>query len=422
MQADAGRRLPTTQPALSAVDGGLSTEGQTAANTNVKTVVERRARSNSTSWGDWPEGCATRRWPAGGRDRGTRPRVARIAVVGAGMMGSALCVPLADRGHDVRLIGTPLDGAIVAALKETGRHPGLDVAFPETVRCFGVDELDRASGDADAFVLGVSSAGIAWSAWALGPLLARHPRPVAMVTKGLELGPEGIDVLTDAFAKRVGAAVPVCRPVAVCGPCIAGELARRVPTLIVLAGRDGAAARGFAGWFETTYYLPRVSVDVRGVQLCAALKNAYAMGVARGAGLHERAGGKRGSIALHNYEAAIFAQAILEMGAIVQALGGDAVSAWGLPGSGDLTVTCNGGRTARFGALLGRGHRAAEARALMPGVTLECLDVLDVLERALSEDALGGLLRADLPLLSHLIELGLHDATLDMPLSEFCPA
>jgi glycerol-3-phosphate dehydrogenase (NAD(P)+) len=344
--------------------------------------------------------------------------VARIAVVGAGMMGSALCVPLADRRHDVRLIGTPLDGTIIAALKDTGRHPGLDVALPDTVRYFAVDELELASGDADAFVLGVSSAGIAWSAAALGPLLARRSRPVAMLTKGLEHGPDGLEVLTDAFAR----AVTSCRPVSVCGPCIAGELARRVPTLGVLTGRDGAAARSFAAWLETAYYLPRVSTDVLGVQLCAALKNAYAMGVALGGGLHERGGGRSGSVALHNYEAAVFAQALLEMGAIVRALGGEAASAWGLAGSGDLTVTCNGGRTGRFGALLGRGHRAAEARTLMPGVTLECLDVLGMLERALAADTLGGLGRADLPLLSHLIELGLHDAALDMPLSEFCRA
>jgi glycerol-3-phosphate dehydrogenase (NAD(P)+) len=33
------------------------------------------------------------------------------------MMGSALCVPLADQGHDVRLIGTPLDASIISALK-----------------------------------------------------------------------------------------------------------------------------------------------------------------------------------------------------------------------------------------------------------------------------------------------------------------
>ncbi len=346
-------------------------------------------------------------------------------MVGAGMMGSALCVPLADREHEVALIGTPLDDVTIGALVATGRHPRLELSLPGRVHAHSARELEAAADDADAFILGVSSAGIGWAATALAPLLARRPRPVALVSKGLELCSDGVTVLGDAFARAVMHAAPrarPCQPVAICGPCIAGELARRVPTLVVLTGRDGADARGFAAWLETPYYHPRVSADVLGVQLCAALKNAYAMGVALGAGLHERSGGERGSVAMHNYESAVFAQALLEMGLIVRALGGEVASAWGLPGSGDLTVTCNGGRTGRFGALLGRGHGTAEARALMAGATLECLDVLAVLERALDAGALGGLTRAELPLLSHLIELGLHEASLDMPFSEFFPA
>jgi glycerol-3-phosphate dehydrogenase (NAD(P)+) len=322
----------------------------------------------------------------------------------------------------VRLIGTPLDTEIVHALRDSRRHPRLARELPPLVRCYLAPELEAAAADADAFVLGVSSAGVAWAAAVLAPLLERQPRPVAMLSKGLELASDGVCVLSDAFAAAVGRAAPACAPVAVCGPCIAGELAQRVPTLVVLSGRDPAVARTFADWLITPYYLPRVSSDVRGVQICAALKNAYAMGVALGAGLHERGGGERGSVAMHNYEAAVFARALVEMGTIVAALGGDVASVWGLAGSGDLTVTCNGGRTGRFGALLGRGHSASEARALMAGATLECLEVLAVLERALADGLLGGLTRGDLPLLTHLIELGLHDAPLALPLAEFFPA
>ena len=43
--------------------------------------------------------------------------MARITVLGAGMMGSALCVPLLDHGNQVRLVGTHLDGEIVQNLQ-----------------------------------------------------------------------------------------------------------------------------------------------------------------------------------------------------------------------------------------------------------------------------------------------------------------
>ena len=344
--------------------------------------------------------------------------MAAIAVVGAGMMGSAMCVPLADRGHDVHLVGTPLDESIIVALRESGRHPGLGVALPG-VHFHSVSGLARALEGADAIVLGVSSAGVSWAAAELAPLLgARAGLPVLMLTKGLEHDAGGVRVLSDSFAQRVAHAAPGCSPAVVCGPCIAGELARRVPTMVVLTGRELNVARVFADWLACDYYHPRLSRDVVGAQVCAAVKNAYAMGVAFAAGLHERRGGGSGSVAMHNYEAAVFARAIVEMGSLVAALGGAPESAWGLAGSGDLTVTCNGGRTGRFGALLGRGLGVPEARDVMRGATLECLEVLAVLEQALAAGALGRLQRADLPLLAHLFDVALHGAAVDMPWAE----
>ena len=32
-----------------------------------------------------------------------------ITIIGAGMMGSAMSIPASDNGHEVRLVGTPLD-------------------------------------------------------------------------------------------------------------------------------------------------------------------------------------------------------------------------------------------------------------------------------------------------------------------------
>jgi glycerol-3-phosphate dehydrogenase (NAD(P)+) len=36
-----------------------------------------------------------------------------ITIVGAGMMGSAMSFPARDNGHQVRLVGTPLDRDII---------------------------------------------------------------------------------------------------------------------------------------------------------------------------------------------------------------------------------------------------------------------------------------------------------------------
>ncbi|MFB3819316.1 MAG: 3-hydroxyacyl-CoA dehydrogenase NAD-binding domain-containing protein [Candidatus Methylomirabilales bacterium] len=51
--------------------------------------------------------------------------MATVAIVGAGFMGSAMAWPLADNGHAVRLVGTPLDAEIIRQCRTAGRHPRL---------------------------------------------------------------------------------------------------------------------------------------------------------------------------------------------------------------------------------------------------------------------------------------------------------
>lgn len=344
----------------------------------------------------------------------------KIAILGAGMMGTALATPLADRGHDVRLVGTPLDDDIVRALRESGVHPRLGAALPPGVTPHAVSELPGVADDADVLVLGVSSAGIPWACDALRPL-ARAGRPIAMITKGLVLDEGRLVPLPDVVQRALprGAGEETF-PVAVAGPCIAGELARRVPSVVVLTGRHQPTLDRLRALLETDYYVPLTSLDVEGVEACAALKNAFAMGVALPAGMHEARGGAAGSVAMHNLESAVFAQAVIEMSRVAVAVGGRAESALGLPGAGDLDVTCNGGRTGRFGRLLGLGIGRDEAIRRMEGATLECLEILAVLRRAVPalEEA-GRLSPGALPLLAHLMEVALDGRPVALPIARF---
>ena len=336
------------------------------------------------------------------------------------MMGSALCVPLVDRGHEVRLVGTHLDRMVVESLRATGVHPKLALELPRAIRAYFVEELGAAADGADVLAIGVSSAGVRWAGKAIAPL-ARPELPVVMISKGLEWDGCSLAVLPDVLASELPPLLrDVVKPVAVAGPCIAGELARRVETSVVLAGRDAASLARLRELMRGPYYHVFTSFDLIGVELCAALKNAYAMGVGFAAGLYEASGGTPGSIAMHNYEAAVFAQAIVEMTTLTRALGGDIASAAGLPGVGDLNVTCNGGRTGRFGRLLGLGLPVGEAIGRMQGATLECLEILAVLKGALPElERRGELVPGSLPLARQLIAIALDGAALSMPFERF---
>lgn len=346
--------------------------------------------------------------------------MAIITVVGAGMMGSALAVPLVDRGHDVRLVGTPLDGHIVRRLAVDHHHLTLKYELPRAITPFPVERLAEALDGADAVGLGVSSAGVRWAASALGPHL--HADSLVFgITKGLEWDGERLRILPDVFEESLPAPLASkLAPAAIAGPCIAGELARRVPTCVVLTGRDRLKVASIAELIRTDYYRVFPSFDVAGVEACAALKNAFAMGVAFGAGLHERSGGAPGSVAMHNYESAVMAQSIVEMMRVVELAGGSPVTAAGLAGVGDLDVTNNGGRTGRFGRLLGLGLPLSEAIERMEGATLECLEILSVMKRAIDGfEARGELHATELPLLREMIRVALEGADLRMPFDAF---
>ena len=340
--------------------------------------------------------------------------MATITVLGAGMMGSALCVPLVDAGHDVRLVGTHLDAQIISELQKTATHPKLKLELPRAIRPYRVEQLGEALRGAEVIGLGVSSAGVAWAAERLREH-AIGERPILMITKGLELRGETLRILPDVVADKLGSA-----PVAVAGPCIAGELARRVESCVLFTSRDAGAARQLAALARTGYYHAFTSEDTVGVEVCAALKNAYAMGIGFAAGLHERAGKSPGSVAMHNHEAAVFAQSVLEMQRVVLLCGGDPASASSLAGVGDLDVTCSGGRTGRFGRWLGLGVGLSEAVARMEGATLECLEILQVMRAALSGyEARGELGASELPLLRHLMSVALDDEPVRVPFGAF---
>ena len=70
--------------------------------------------------------------------------MAKVVIVGSGMMGSALAFPARENGHEVRLVGTHLDREIIETCKKTNRHPKFTRDFPLGVTYHQIEELDDA--------------------------------------------------------------------------------------------------------------------------------------------------------------------------------------------------------------------------------------------------------------------------------------
>lgn len=352
--------------------------------------------------------------------------MATVAIVGAGMMGTATAYPLSDNGHAVRLVGTHLDGEIIRSCKERRYHPRLKRELPPGVRPYFADELGEALQGADIVVSGVNSLGVRWIGRALGPHLAPGQLIIA-VTKGLECAADGeLAILPDVLASELPAGLRgEVGLAAIGGPCIAGELAGRRPSCVVFGSRDAGAVERLAAAFRTAYYHVWTTTDLTRLEYCAALKNAYTLAVGLVAGILEKTGGVDAAGAhMHNAAAAVVGQACTEIERMLQIAGGDPSGArrfaCGLPGAGDLYVTCQGGRTVRLGRLLGLGHSFGQAREIMAGETLESAEIVRQMGKALPTLVERGRLGPDeLPLLRALVEIVVEGHPATLPLEAF---
>lgn len=337
-------------------------------------------------------------------------------------MGSAMVMPARDKGHEVRLVGTHLDAAIIDEVKARGRHPKLNVTLPEGVKGFHHTEFATALGDdTGLLILGVSSAGIEWAIDRLCETL-KKPVPVVMITKGMFPEKATLTTLPPHVARSVKARTGFDLQIAaIGGPCIAGELAARRHTGTVIVSEDLSFARLLCATLEADYYHPRASADVAGVETCAAFKNFYAISVGWAAGHLEKLAVTENRAFNHNAAAIIFDQAIRELMALTLALGGRAESVWGMPGAGDLFVTCQAGRNSRLGNNLGRGLTYQQTRdGPMKGDTIEGAELGVVAAKSLRAMMAGGRLDAQrMPLTNALLDALTRDAPLEIPWHSF---
>jgi glycerol-3-phosphate dehydrogenase (NAD(P)+) len=241
-----------------------------------------------------------------------------------------------------------LEPEVVAAVNERHENPVYlpGVELPASLRA--TSRLDEALTDAEAVFVVVPSEfcrGIYRQAGPLAPAGATF----VSATKGLE-----IDTLRRMT--EVAAAEAPGHPLAVLsGPSFALEVAKGLPTAVVVASADHLVAEGVQRPLATRAFRVYSSEDVVGVELAGALKNviAIAAGIVDGLGYG------------HNIVAALITRGLVEISRLATALGAKPDTLAGLAGLGDLVLTCTGAlsRNRTVGQRLGRGVPLAEAAA-----------------------------------------------------------
>lgn len=338
-----------------------------------------------------------------------------ITIVGAGMMGSAIGIPAAHNGNEVRLVGTPLDREIIEHARKTGMHLTMKRKLPDSYKYYQFEQMQEALEGADLMVGGVSSFGVDW--FCENVLKVVDPElPILTVTKGMMDDEQGnLHVYPELFEEKSGHRGLKLN--AVGGPCTSYELADLDYTEVTFCGEDMDLLRKIRAMFETDYYHVSISNDVIGVEAAVAMKNAYALGVTLAVGLAEKRDGKIG--ALHfNSQAALFGQSAKEMKKLLTWMGAREESL--MLGIGDLYVTVYGGRTRKIGTLLGRGLTFDEAMDELQGVTLESIVIATRSARAVQKKIAAGELDAkDFPLLQHIYEIIVEKKPVNVPWTDF---
>lgn len=342
----------------------------------------------------------------------------KIAILGAGMMGSALSFPAAENGNDVTIIGTCLDDEIIDGYIRTHKHEKFCRPFPDSVKYCYFKDWKKAVEGCDFVIGGVSSFGVDWF---LEEILTRiDPSiPVLSVTKGLRATEDGTLLSYPGFweselAKR-GIKRTIC---AIGGPCTSYELVFKDPSEVGFCGKDNEALKMMKEAMQRPYYHISLTNDVIGLESAVALKNAYAMAVTLAVGLNTRWHGED-EPQHYNSQAGTFTQAVRETHALMLMQGGTFESE--CIGLGDLYVTIFSGRTRKCGVLMGRGLDYDQVTEALAGITLESLVITRVMGNAIRRKAeLGMVDLKDFPLLMHIVEIldkGKADA--DMPWEAF---
>jgi glycerol-3-phosphate dehydrogenase (NAD(P)+) len=268
----------------------------------------------------------------------------KLAVLGGGAWGTALAIHVSRAGHEARL--WVRDAARARAIDERRENaaalPG--VALPEGL---------TVSSDPAVVLQGAAMILVAIpSEFFRGVLSALAPGwPAGAVcvsaTKGIEID-RGRRMSEVAREEIEGLSLAVLS-----GPSFALEVAKGLPTAVVVAAERLAVAEQVQRALSTRAFRIYSSDDVVGVELGGALKNviAIAAGIVHGLGYG------------HNTVAALITRGLAEISRLAVGLGGRPDTLAGLAGLGDLVLTCTGdlSRNRRVGQALGAGRTLAEA-------------------------------------------------------------
>ena len=282
-----------------------------------------------------------------------------IGILGSGTWGTSLANMLSKMGHKVTLWSKFEQDCF--ALKSTHKHPNLPGSIINDEIKF-TSILKEACLNQDFVIFATPSPYIRETAEASKEFLNKN-QILITVAKGIEKDSHYTmsEIINDVLGKDF-------KVVALSGPTHAEEVALGLPTLIVSACEDEEVAKIVQKEVNNDVLRVYTNTDIKGVELCGALKNiiALAAGMSEGLGFGD------------NAKAAIITRGLAEITRLGLAMGCQEGTFSGLTGIGDIVVTATStnSRNHNAGVLIGKGYCLKETLEKV-GMVVEGINALD---------------------------------------------
>lgn len=269
--------------------------------------------------------------------------MSRIGVIGSGTWGIALSRLLALNGYEVTVWSALPEE--IDELISTRRQKNLpNMEIPEGISF--TKNLQEVCENKDMLVFAVPSSFVRSTARQVASLVSDN-QLIVDVAKGIES--DSLMTMSEVIKSEI----PQARVVALSGPTHAEEVARDLPTTIVSAYSEVEVAEEVMKYFSNSVMRVYTNTDVKGVELCGALKNivALAVGISTGLGFGD------------NMKAALITRGLVEIERLGLKMGCLHDTFSGLAGMGDLIVTATSkhSRNNKCGYLIGQGYRPVDA-------------------------------------------------------------
>lgn len=267
----------------------------------------------------------------------------KIAVLGAGGWGTTLAILLNSNGHNVTLFEYKSSYAEVLKQKRINEIYLPGIKIPEEIEI--TSELNQAVDQKHFLVLAIPTQYLRNVIENIEFNLIRNSI-IVNVAKGIEISTlrRVSEIIKDVFPQISDEQLSTLS-----GPSHAEEVARKIPTAVVVGSKSIETAKFVQNEFMNPYFRVYATSDIVGVELGGSLKNVIAIGagICDGAGFGD------------NTKAAIMTRGIAEISRLGVALGAKPETFSGLSGIGDVIVTCMSkySRNRYVGEQIGKGKK-----------------------------------------------------------------